>query len=190
MRVDQDAAHAQPGKLDAAALFRAHAPFVARFLVRLGVRHEDAPDLVQQVFLVAHEHGGYQPGPAAPTTWLAAIAFRLGMSARRAFRKRAREFDDAVLATLPAGVESPFERVAAVQALCRVQHALETLDLEHRATFILFELQGESCQAIAHAFGIPVGTVYSRLSHARRSFRMAYERSAAKPRVERHREAP
>jgi RNA polymerase sigma-70 factor, ECF subfamily len=187
--VTSDRASSEPRAMDAAELFREFAPMVARFLVRLGIRHEDVRDLVQQVFLVAHEQGGYRPGPAAPTTWLAAIAFRLGMSARRAFRKRAQEFDDALLNAVPASDGSPFERAAAIQALCRVQHALDTLDPEHRVPFILFELQGESCDAIAAAFGIPVGTVYSRLSHARKMFRKAYERRAL-GRSERYNEAP
>src|SRR5258708_35243298 len=54
--------------IGAEALFRAHASFVAGFLVRLGVRPADLDDLMQEVFVVAHRRGGLQPGPARPPT--------------------------------------------------------------------------------------------------------------------------
>ena len=41
------------------------------------------------------------------------------------------------------------------------------------ALVILFELEGESCPALADAFDVPVGTVYSRLHAARRAFEQA-----------------
>src|SRR5580658_1699280 len=68
-------------------LFRAHAPFVARFLTRLGVCPSDLDDAVQEVFLVAHRNGGYLPGPATPTGYLASIAVRAAASYRRRGRK-------------------------------------------------------------------------------------------------------
>jgi RNA polymerase sigma-70 factor (ECF subfamily) len=45
------------------------------------------------------------------------------------------------------------------------------MDAGHRAVFILFELEGESCESIAAGLEVPIGTVYSRLHAARRAFR-------------------
>jgi RNA polymerase sigma-70 factor (ECF subfamily) len=45
--------------------------------------------------------------------------------------------------------------------------------------FVLFELEGEPCASIATALGIPTGTVYSRLHHARRRFLEAWGEGAA-----------
>src|ERR1043166_4212655 len=67
---------------NAASLFRAHAAFVASFLFRLGLEPNEIDDAVQEVFLIAHRQGGYQPGPAQPRTWLAAIAIRVAMKAK------------------------------------------------------------------------------------------------------------
>ncbi|MBC8072980.1 MAG: hypothetical protein IAG13_31950, partial [Deltaproteobacteria bacterium] len=67
----------------ATELFREHATFIARFVVRYGVDVADVDDVVQEVFLIAHAHGGYRPGPAKPTSWLAAIAVRVASSHRR-----------------------------------------------------------------------------------------------------------
>jgi RNA polymerase sigma-70 factor (ECF subfamily) len=45
---------------------------------------------------------------------------------------------------------------------------LEGLSPEHRAVFVMFEIEGISCQEIAEQTGIAVGTVYSRLHTARK----------------------
>lgn len=161
------------GRLDAQALFRAHAVFVASFLQRLGTPTAEVDDLVQEVFLVVHRKGGYVPGAGQPRTWLAAIALRVASTNRRSRgRRREQPDDDAVLTASAA--EDPDAKLDARLSLARVQRALEGLDIEHRATFVLYELNGESCEAIAASFGIPVGTVYSRLHHARRRFLSAY----------------
>lgn len=166
------------GPLGAEALFRRHAGFVAGFLARLGCSMQEVDDLVQEVFLTAHRRGGYVPGPARPTTWLAEIAMRVASTARRTRRRRPAEPDDGAIDAV-AGSASPFDDAANAEALARVQLALDALDLDRRAIFVLFELEGESCDAIAAALGVPVGTVYSRLHAARQEFRAAYERLAA-----------
>jgi RNA polymerase sigma-70 factor, ECF subfamily len=161
------------GRLDAQALFRAHAPFVASFLHRLGTPRADVDDLVQEVFLVAHRKGGYVPGPARPRTWLAAIAVRVAHAGHRARARLHEAVDDGALQAAVSDAD-PAEAADARRSLVRVQRALETLDLEHRAAFVLYELEGESCESIADSFGVPVGTVYSRLHHARKRFLDAY----------------
>lgn len=160
-----------PTRIGVEALFRAHAPFVAAFLGRLGIPPSDVDDLVQEVFLVAHRKGGYESGPAKPRSWLGAIAVRVASSRRRsAHRRKEVAVDDEQLEAVVFPGATPAERYQAREALGRVQQALQSLDLEHRGVFVLYELEGESCQAIAASFGIPVGTVYSRLHHARRRF--------------------
>lgn len=154
-------------------LFREHSGFVASFVVRLGVQPRDAPDVVQEVFLIAHKKGGYVAGPAHPRTWLAAIAVRRASEYRRSRHRR-----ELVTETPPevADVRDPEGALEVHQALGRVERALESLDAEHRAAFLLFEVEGISCAEIASSLEIPIGTVYSRLHHARERFQRAYER--------------
>lgn len=158
--------------LDAEALYRAHATFVARFLMRIGAPGSDVPDLVQEVFLVAHRRGGFTMGRAKPTTWLAEIAFRVASDRRRKTQRRLEDSNAEVVALAPAVAASgsPGQKAEARQALARVQHVLDTLTPQKRAVFVLYELEGQSCDAIAAALGVPVGTVYSRLHSARREF--------------------
>lgn len=170
--------------IDAEALYRAHAPFVAGFLVRLGARRADMDDLLQEVFLVAHRRGGYAPGPARPTTWLAEIAFRVLANARRArARRAAREPLALDESSVPSHGATPEQSIESARAIERVQRCLETLDDDHRVVLVLHELYGEGCAEIAAALGIPVGTVHSRLHHARRKFHAAWARATAERRV-------
>lgn len=164
--------------LDAEALYRAHSEFVARFLLKLGVAGQDVPDLLQEVFLVAHRRGGFVLGTAKPTTWLAEIAFRVASDRRKKTKRKPEDADSEAISLLPAAGASPGETAEARQALVRVQRALDVLSPDKRVVFVLFELEGESCDAIARALGIPVGTVYSRLHAARREFAKAHENAS------------
>lgn len=168
--------------LNAEALYRAHSEFVARFLLKLGAAGQDVPDLLQEVFLVAHRRGGFIMGPAKPTTWLAEIAFRVASDRRKKTKRKPENADTEAISLLPARSAGPGDTVEARQGLARVQRALDTLTSDKRAVFVLFELEGESCDAIANGLGIPVGTVYSRLHAARREFARAHQQLSSDPR--------
>ena len=163
--------------IGAEALYRQYAPFVASFLRHMGAAEADLDDLLQDVFVIAHRKGGYRPGPAAPRTWLASLAIRVVVDWRRARarRPRAQLEPDAIMdeACGPAGL------LEARRSLVRVQSALQALSVEHRAAFVLFELEGETCESISAMWSVPIGTVYSRLHNARRRFLEAYERSVS-----------
>lgn len=162
-------------RIGAEALFRAHAPYVAGFVRRLGAPQNEVEDLVQEVFIVAHKKGGYVPGPARPQTWLSAIAIRLVRGRRRSL---ARNREDAAFESVEGAAttdKSPSEVLEIRESLDRVQAALDTLDVDARATFILFEIDDVGCDVIATLMEVPVGTVYSRLHHARKKFMKAYE---------------
>jgi RNA polymerase sigma-70 factor (ECF subfamily) len=168
---------------DAGELYRRHAPFVARFLVRLGVARADLDDVLQEVFLTAHRLGGYRPGPARPTTWLAAIGVRVASTHRRGVSRRREDVTELAALRAPATTVDPAQAAEHGEALARVQAALEALDAEHRAVFVLYEIEGASGDEIAAALAVPVGTVYSRLHHARRRFAEAHAGLIGAPRA-------
>ncbi|MCB9615158.1 MAG: RNA polymerase sigma factor [Sandaracinus sp.] len=157
----------------AGELYRAHASFVAGFLLRLGVPRDEMEDVLQDVFVVAHQRGGFSPGLAKPTTWLAEIALRVWSNRKRSSRRRPTEPVENLESRLQAG-DDPEQTLRRRQALERVQRCLEGLDLDHRAVFVLFELEGESCADIARALNVPLGTVHRRLHVARGRFQEAY----------------
>jgi RNA polymerase sigma-70 factor (ECF subfamily) len=162
------------GHLDSAELFRKFAPFVASFLLRIGVQRADLDDLMQEVFLVAHRNGGYTPGPAKPTTYLAAIAIRAATSHRR--KRQTRSFvqpNNSAVTTAPDREANPESHVDQKRKLLMLQQALEMMDDDKRTIFVLAELYGETVVSIATVLGIKVETAYSRLRAARQMFRGA-----------------
>ena len=171
------------GSADSEALFRAYASFVASFLYRLGARDGELEDLVQDVFLTAHRKGGYRPGAASPTTFLARLALEARLARRRReSRWRAAKQDDAALATVGAEPSDPSRALAEKQVALRLQAALDSIEPGARAVFVLFELDGETCESIAAGLNLKLGTVYSRLHAARRAFRIAVSKSEERER--------
>jgi RNA polymerase sigma-70 factor, ECF subfamily len=164
--------------IDAETLYRAHAPFVASFLRHMGTSDSDLDDHLQDVFVIAHRKGGYQPGAASPRTWLASLAFRVVVARRRAHARRPASATP--IDSLPDDARSAGEVLDARRSLHRVQSVLEHLPLEQRAAFVLYEIEGESCERIAAMWDVPVGTIYSRLHHARKRFLELYGRSAGR----------
>lgn len=168
-----------PSAIGTDALFRAHASFVASFAFRLGARGAQVDDLVQDVFLLAHSRGGYRPGAASPTTFLARLAFEAIHDMRRRDQRFALAHTEPLAAAAVGSTqETPGEALLLQRAARDLQRALDAIEAERRAVFILFELHGESCDAIAAAFDVKIGTVYSRLHAARAEFRSSLARRA------------
>jgi RNA polymerase sigma-70 factor (ECF subfamily) len=163
----------QAGDLSAAQLFREHGAFVARFLYRLGVPPQAIDDAVQDVFLVVHQRGGYRPGPAKPTTYLALIASRAASAQRRQQRLRVARQGSTQPDEIHTPDDDPAVFVERRDDLSRLQDALSRLDPALRDTLLLAEFEDEAAPAIARAMGVPVGTVYWRLHEARKKFQRA-----------------
>ena len=164
------------GHLSSADLFKQFAPFVASFLLRMGVSRSDLDDVMQEVFLVAHKLGGYSPGPAKPTTYLANIALRAATTHRR--KQQVRSFvraNDELVGTSGGDMANPERAAENKRRMALLQAALDQLDDDKRAIFVMAELHGESVVSIAAGLGIPVDTAYSRLRAARKLFREAVE---------------
>lgn len=154
-------ARGEPGAVD--ALYRAHARTVLGWVIRLG-----GPDLVpdevaQDVFEVALGRSRTFRPDGRPEAWLFGITRRVVANARRRARwRRWWGLDDRV-ASADAGPDELYVRRR------RVQELLDALDEVHREVLVLVELDGRSAVEAAEILGVPVGTVYSRLHHARRT---------------------
>jgi RNA polymerase sigma-70 factor (ECF subfamily) len=165
--------------MDAAALYTEHAQFVWLSLQRLGVREPDLEDLLQEVFMVVHQQLPNFEGRSKATTWLFGICFRVAAAHRRRAYRRREELGNEKAEQMAAS-DDPEELTAALQARRQLDAALDTLELEKRAVFVMFEIDGLSCQEIANIVDVPVGTVYSRLHSARADFQKALGRMKAR----------
>jgi len=157
--------------LDVAQVHEEHADFVWRSLQRLGVASQDLEDLLQEVFIVVHKKLATFNHSARVTTWLFGICLRVASTHRRSARRRYEHVGLPARDTADSGARTnPESALAERQALVRLEIALGAMTLERRAVFVMFEIEGISAPVIAETLGVPVGTVYSRLSTARAEF--------------------
>ncbi|HEX6275378.1 MAG TPA: sigma-70 family RNA polymerase sigma factor [Polyangiaceae bacterium] len=163
-------------------LYDEHFDFVWRSLRRLGVPAADLHDVAQEVFLVVHRRLADFEERSKVTTWL----FRIALHAARDRRRRAhvrREVLDTT--TLEHSIDPAIDATVLLERrddLALFDDALDTMDLDQRAVFTLFELEGMSGGEIADTLEIPLGTAYSRLRLARNAFRRAVLREEARRR--------
>lgn len=158
-------------------LFELETGYVLRSLRRLGVAPADLEDMAHEVFLAVHgKLAVYDPArPLKP--WLFAFVFRVASHYRRKARRETE---------LQPADEPHDERDLADVALEKeanrrlVLEALDGIELDRRAVFILHELDGIAFPEIASTLGIPLGTAYSRLRLAREDFTATAQRLVAK----------
>jgi RNA polymerase sigma-70 factor (ECF subfamily) len=156
------------------ALQAEHFELLWRSLRRLGVPEADVDDAVQQVFLVAARRE-IQTG--AERSFLFATALRVASHARRTLRRRRESGDEPPDQT--DATPSPEDLVDQRRARALLDEVLETLPLDVRAVFILFELEELTVVEIAAMLGIPSGTASSRLRRGREIFQQSVARVKA-----------
>lgn len=160
-------------------IYERHADFVWRTLRRLGVTEADARDATHDVFLLVHGHLARFEGRSSLTTWL----FTLCRTVARDFRRRKRlepelREDDLDELDLRADVGRAVEHR---QELAELERILSTLPAAQRNVFILFEIEKMTGEELSEALRIPLGTVYSRLTLARKAFRARVSREYTVP---------
>ena len=136
---------------------------LARYLTR---DDQAAQDVVQEAYLRALKYfDRYRGGDAR--AWVLAIVRNTSHTWRSRAGEPPVEFDERVHSE---SVEEHTPEAALLRAADRamVRRALGQLPLELRETIVLREIQGLSYKEIADVAGIPIGTVMSRLSRARK----------------------
>lgn len=154
---------------------------LARWLTR---NEHDAEDVVQEALLKALRYFHTFTGGDG-RAWLLRIVRNTCWSWHgNAVRAAADPFDE----ERHSGAGSEFTPEAlALQAdsVTLIEDAMRALPDHFRELLVLRELEGLSYRELAHAKGIPIGTVMSGLSRARRAFRGAlYEQMKQRGRPE------
>jgi RNA polymerase sigma-70 factor, ECF subfamily len=163
--------------VDVEQLFREHGPFVWRTLRRFGLSQADADDLCQEVFLVVFRRYDAFEHRSSLETWLYGISMRVAL----AHRRRASSQREKPWASPPetAGAARQDQEVAAHEARILLERALDVLDEDKRAVFVLHEIEQRSMNEVAEALHCPLQTAYSRL-HAARDQVKSFVRKAAR----------
>ena len=145
---------------------------------RITGRNEDALDVVQDSYINAFDSLEKFKQQSAFKTWLLRIVSNRALDLLRSRKVRLAISldgnDDESGPDLPAHGDSDHTGVQALeqQELAeRLRMAIESLPPEQRAVFALYASGDMTYGQIAEALGIPLGTVMSRLYHARRQLR-------------------
>lgn len=156
-------------------LFELHRDAAYQAAFRVTGRAEDALDVVQDAFIRAFERLAEFQQDASFRTWLLRIATNRALDLLRARKVRlaasldARDDDDERRVDLPSGeTDAPDRPVEQQELAARLQAAIDRLPIEQRTVFSLYAAGGMTYGEIAEAVGVPIGTVMSRLFHARR----------------------
>jgi RNA polymerase sigma-70 factor (ECF subfamily) len=158
-------------------LFDANASYVSAALGRLGIHSSDRDDLVVEVFVRVHRELARFDASRPLRPWLFAFAARVASEHRRLARHRREVLgDDRETASTDA---APDRAIETAEARCLVERALDVLDDEKRAVFVLHDLDDTPVPEIARVLSIPEGTAYSRLRAARVEFTSAVRRFQA-----------
>jgi RNA polymerase sigma-70 factor (ECF subfamily) len=137
------------------------APAVGRWCGPIAL--QEADDAAQEAMIAILRGLSGLRDPAALFGWARAIAVREAVRvARRAGRERPAE-----LADVPAPGDP--------QLGADIRDVLDRLAPEHRAVLMLRDLEGLDEQAAAAVLHVPAGTVKSRLSRARATFRKEWQ---------------
>jgi RNA polymerase sigma factor (sigma-70 family) len=152
-------------------LYRRHATGLFGFLLRLCGDRGTAEEVLQDTLLaVWRSAAGYQRR-AAPRTWLYGVARRQAHNRLRAARPDQVSWDGL---PEPADAAPGPEQAALSRAeAAEIGRALATLPVAHREVLVLTFLNDLPQPEVAEVLGIPVGTVKSRLHHARRALAQA-----------------
>jgi RNA polymerase sigma-70 factor, ECF subfamily len=147
---------------------------VFQLVVRM-VGQQDAPDLLQQVFLQVFSKIGQFSGRARFETWL----YRLAINECLQFRRRRARAPYNMPADEP--IDPSAEPALRAQQQELMERALARLAPELRAIFLLREVEGLSYREIAATLQIKEGTVGSRLNQARAELRNIFSELGWKP---------
>jgi RNA polymerase sigma-70 factor (ECF subfamily) len=161
-------------------LFERYRQKVYRISFRFTRDYDDAMDLVQTTFIKVHRSLDSYRAEASFATWISRVATNCGIDLVRQRKRQAKvNLDDAMEladeALLDAGQGgprlSPASEVANAELGEAIRLAVEDLSEKHRSVFVLHCVQGTPYKEIAETLGISIGTVMSRLFHARRYLR-------------------
>lgn len=148
-------------------IFRCHVDAVWRTAVAMGVDPDSAHDVVQNVFVIAHERGDRFEAGRAVRPWLLGIARNVILHHHRGERRRLGRLR---LLPEPAPVEPPTHALERREAADLVQAFIDQLDDKKKPVFVLGFIEGLTTKEIAAALGLKLPTVYARAKVAEKAF--------------------
>jgi RNA polymerase sigma-70 factor (ECF subfamily) len=149
-------------------LYRAYHPRLASFLGRVVRRPTIVEEVLNDTMLVVWRRADAYNGECKVSTWIFAIAYR---KALKALQRLDEPVDDELLESQADSGPGPEAQVNIWQLREALRKALDELPAGQRAVVNLTYFHGMGYSEIARIVSCPVGTVKTRMFHARRRLR-------------------
>jgi RNA polymerase sigma-70 factor (ECF subfamily) len=159
---------------DAAAfeeLYRAHGSRLFGLLARMSGSPQEAEDLLQEVFLLAHRKLGGFRGDASLGTWLHRLAVNHCLDHLRGRQVRMARTTDSIDEEDAAEPAAAHPVVPTAISRIDLDRAIAQLPDGYRAAFVLHDVEGLEHHEVATALGISTGTSKSQVHKARMRLR-------------------
>ncbi|MCR9268878.1 MAG: sigma-70 family RNA polymerase sigma factor [Henriciella sp.] len=158
-----------------AEVFEYFAPRLKSYLMRLGSDPSAAEEIMQEVMLnVWRKAEQYDRRQASVSTWIFRIARNRRIDSLRRNNKPELDAEDPMLQ--PVEAEQPDITVNRAQIEVKVREVIETLPEEQLVLLKAAFYEGLSHSEIAKTYGLPLGTVKSRIRLAFMRLRGSLER--------------
>jgi RNA polymerase sigma factor (sigma-70 family) len=148
-----------------AAIVARHGPMVFGVCRRVLADWHLAEDAFQATFLVLARRANAISPPGAIAGWLHGVAYNVAKNARRANLRRFQR--ERPTHDLPESEASP-EQSPDAELLGVLDDELRKLPTKYRDLLVACDLEGRRREPVARSFGIPEGTLSSRLTAARK----------------------
>jgi RNA polymerase sigma-70 factor (ECF subfamily) len=156
-----------------AELYDRHAPLLFGLIVRIVADRGEAEDILQDVFIRVWQRADtFDPAFGTPTAWLVRIARNRAIDRLRG-RKPA--VSDAAIAGMASIDPDPHESAALTEQQLLVAAALKRLPRDERELIEQAFLRGRTHSELAAAFGLPLGTVKTRIRRGMLALRDALQ---------------
>lgn len=138
---------------------------VARGVLR---NDADAEDVAQEALVRAYQRFGELRNPAGVRAWIVRITFRLALDRWRAAKRRLLRETTWSAPELQPNPRTAEEVAVSSEFQAQLERALEELPEKLRVVVLLSGIQGYTLEEVAEMLEVPLGTVKSRLFHARK----------------------
>ena len=146
-------------------LYRIYHPRLTRFLTNMLRRSQLVEEAVDDTLMVVWKRPEAYNGESKVSTWIFAIAYRIALKARSRHDEPIEDPQAGSRASPEAGPEQDLGNRQIQEIL---SNAMGQLSAEHRAVVDLTYFHEAGYREIAEIMDCPVGTVKTRMHHARR----------------------
>lgn len=146
-------------------IFDYFAPRIKSFLMRGGFNEQKSEELTQEVMItVWHKASQFSPEKASASTWIFTIARNKKIDhIRKQKRHEIDPNDPCFVEVNVAQAKMPDETIIEQSEAKTIKDAIETLPKEQAELINVFYFDGKTHNEIADEYGLPLGTVKSRI---------------------------